>query len=310
MKWGVYGRDGFPGGQAFADGLLAAGHEPSLRSAPDWGNGCFERFDAVALFGLQGQGRKIYDEYVSAGIPVIVLDYGYVGRTDSVHNWKTGYWQASLGALNQVPPFACPADRFDSLGVAIATKGGDPKGYALLCAQTPGDASHGMSKAQLQDWYAEQQVVYPGLVIRPHPLADDLDYGIARCKGGALAEALAGARLVVTYNSNVGHDALLAGVPVVAHGPAAYAELAGETLPSMEVRRDYFNRVAYGQWTFDEMREGLCQRFIIENLLTSVGPAIEGVRPDDAHPGIQIDSQGLEPIAETPKRRTRKKASE
>lgn len=297
MKWGVYGRDGFPGGPSFADGLLAIGHDPSLRSAPDWGNGCVEPFDAVALFGLQGKGQIIFDAYRSLGVPVFVIDYGYVRRTNHAHDWKTGHWQVSLNGLSVLPAFECPPDRFEALGVPIKAKGGDPKGCTLLCVQTPGDMSHGMSMAQLQAWC--DGLDYHDLVIRPHPLADH-DYGLPVCKADSLDAALAGARLIVTANSNAGHDALLAGVAVIGTHPAPWSGLAGERLPSVEARQAYFNRVAYGQWTFDEMRSGACQRFVVDHLLTGVALVSE--------PAHQLDAQETDP--EKPKRRPRKKASE
>lgn len=296
MRWGVYSRDGIPGAVAFCDGLGAAGHSGDLRSAPDWGEGCVERFDAVALFGLQGKGAIIYEEYAAAGVPIILIDYGYLCRTNHIHDWKTGHWQVSPGGLNHVPPFACPSDRFDSLGLQVKAKGGDPKGYTLLCVQTPGDMSHGLSKAQLQAWCDEQAANYPNLMIRPHPLADDLDYGLPRCKADSLEAALSGACRVVTINSNVGHDALLAGVPVIGDRPAAWSELAGDTLPSIDARLAYFHRAAYGQWTWDEMRTGTPQSFLINHVLTGVGPAVNPSIARDAR-DVASDPEGTLCIA-------------
>lgn len=303
MKWGVYGRDGFLGGRAFADGLLAIGHDPSLRSAPDWGPGCIEAFDAVALYGLQGKGQTILAEYRALGVPVFVIDYGYVRRTNHAHDWKTGHWQVSLNGLGVLPAFDCPPDRFEALGVSIKAKGGDPKGYTLLCVQTPGDMSHGMNRDALRAWCHEQD--YPNLVIRPHPLFDE-DYGLLRCDAESLDEALAGARLMVTANSNAGHDALLAGVPVLGTHKAPWSELAGQVVPSVQARQAYFNRVAYGQWTWDEMRTGEPQRFLVEHVLTGAGPIVEpaiATKPVDTEPAAQ-PSDTAEPTL--PKRRGRK----
>ena len=275
MRFGVYARDSVPGAVAFCDGLAATGHAGVLRSAPDWNATCVEDFDAVAIFGLQGKGQAVFGAYASRGVPVVVIDYGYLKRTNHVHDWKTGHWQVSLGGLNRLPPFACPADRFDALGLEVAERGGDPKGYVLLCVQTPGDMSHGMSAAQLQDWCDMQRAAHPRAVIRPHPLAEDLDYGVPRCKAQTLDEALQGARLVVTANSNVGHDALLAGVPVVGTMPAAWSGLAGESLPSRQARIEHFRRCAYGQWTWDEFATGAPQRFLIEHVMTGCPPHVE-----------------------------------
>ncbi len=247
MRWGVYARESVPGAIDLRDGFNEIGHRAVFRSLSDWGRGCVEKLDAVVVFGLQGKGPQILAEYQAAGVPVVVCDYGYLRRTNNVHDWKTGHWQLSVGGLNRPPSFECPADRFESLGLKVQARGGDPKGYVLLCVQTVGDASHGMGRDELQAWCLAQQAKYPGLVIRPHPQEEHLDYGIPRCPAASLDEALAGARLVVTANSNTGHEALMAGVPVVGTHPAAWDEMAGEKIPSVSKRLAYFHRLAYGQ---------------------------------------------------------------
>jgi len=268
MRWGIYARDGFEGAAALRQGFLGSGHAADLRSLSDYGPACLEPFDAIALFGLQGKGPQVFDEYAKAGVPIVLVDYGYMRRTNHAHDWRTGHWQISVGGLNKLPPFQCPSDRFDALGLEVQEQGGDPNGYVLLCVQSTGDASHGMDIDALQVWCDAQAARWPGLVIRPHPLERDLSYGLPLCPAKTLDEALAGARLVVTGNSNTGHDALMAGVPVVATVPgAAWNYLSGETLPSKADRLAHFHRCAYGQWTWDEFRLGLPQRFLTEQLL-------------------------------------------
>jgi hypothetical protein len=264
MRWGVYARDGFEGAVAFRDGLLKIGEFGAIRSVSDAGPDCFEPFDVVVIFGLQGKGPIVKSVFEKAGVPVVIVDYGYLKRTNHAHDWRTGHWQVSVGALNALPQ-ALDSSRWDALGLEVVERGGDPNGYTLLCVQTTGDASHGMDADGLQAWCDEQSARWPGLLVRPHPLQTDRDYGLPRCRAESLADALAGARLVVTANSNTGTDALLAGVPVVATRPgAAWAELSGEELPSMADRLNYFHRCAWGQWTWDEFRAGLPQRFLME----------------------------------------------
>lgn len=265
MDWGVYAYPGFEGAQAWIAGLAFLGHRGRERSQFDHTAGQTEPFDAVAVFGLQGRGRQVVEEYQRQGVPVFVIDYGYLRRTNHAHDWRTGHWQVSREALNRPPAQACPPDRFDALGLEIQPTGGDPKGYTLLCVQTPGDASHGKGEQALQAWCQDVARRYPDVRIRPHPLATDLTYGLP-VVGGSLAEALSGARLVVTGNSNAGHDALLAGVPVIAEFPGAAWGCFSGSLPSVQQRRAYFNRLAYGQWTWDEFRRGLPQRFILEGV--------------------------------------------
>jgi len=279
MRVGIYAGGSHPVVTALREGFAAMGCKVAAR-ASEYYRGEVENFDLVVSYGMRA-GRRVRDAYRAEGVPVVVVDWGYMARVNVKGEYEGGHFQVGLDRLNAMPDFACPSDRFDALDVAIAAKGGDPNGYVLICGQVPGDAAHGMRSDQYVAWLRETVSKYPGAVYRKHPRGG-VDLPGVESRTGSLESALAGARLVVTWNSNVGHDALLAGVPVIAHGPAAYADLSGETLPSLEDRLDYFHRVAYGQWTLDEMRSGACQRFILDHLLTGVGPALEGVRPDDA----------------------------
>lgn len=291
MRVGIYAGGSHPVVSALAQGFEAVGCETAARASA-YHRGEVEDFDLVVSYGMKA-GRRVRDAYRAAGVPVVVVDWGYLARVNSPDEHEAGHFQVGLGRLNAVPPFACPPDRFDALGLEIVEQGGDPSGYVLVCGQVPGDAAHGMDAATLETWLREGLASKHGDVrYRPHPRGG-IELAGVQSDRRPLAESLAGARVVDTYNSNIGHDALLAGVPVVAHKSAAYAELAGEDLPSVEARRDYFNRLAYGQWTLAEMRSGACQRFVIDHLLTGVGPAIEGVRPESAEPGEQI--AGIDP---------------
>ncbi|MCK5746427.1 MAG: hypothetical protein KAH44_09430, partial [Oricola sp.] len=79
---------------------------------------------------------------------------------------------------------------------------------------------------------------------------------------------------IVTINSNIGHEALINGVPVICDPGAPYAELANDCfseglfMPDAKLRKKYFSRLAYGQWTLEEIRSGLPQRWLVENGLT------------------------------------------
>lgn len=260
--WGVYGRPGFEGASAFAAGVFALGERASIRSVSDYRAGETEDFDVIAVFGLQGNGPMVTKDYRALGVPVLIIDYGYLKRTNHAHDWRTGHWQVSLNALNVLPDYDEPS-RFESLGIEIAEQGGRPDGHVLLCVQTTGDASHGMGQEELQIWCNEQRLKWHDLRIRPHPLQPQLTYGLPIDEAKTLDEALSQCRLMVTGNSNSGHEALLKGVPAIATVPgAAWASLSSKTLPSKELRLKHFRRAAWGQWTWDEMRTGRPQNFL------------------------------------------------
>lgn len=265
MKWGIYARNGFEGASAFRDGILEIGQQARISSVNDYTSGQIEGFDVVVVFGLQWRGAWVLRDYKTAGIPVVVVDYGYCKRTNHIFDWKSGHWQVSLDGLNNIPMGDFPSDRWDTLGIEIKERGGDPDGYTLVCTQTTGDASHGHDEKGIQQWVNEQFQKWPNPILRPHPLQEHLTYG-KPTMAGSLKSALEGASRVVTMNSNTGHEALIAGVQVTATMPAAYSELTGP-LPSMETRLKYFHRLAYGQWTWDEMRRGIPQTFLMPYLI-------------------------------------------
>lgn len=294
MRIGIYSRPAHPIASALATGFAALGCLSAHRAQRYW-RGEVEEFDLVMVNGMR-IGAEIAAAYQDVGIPVLVYDFGYLKRVNARDEYTQGHWQVGLGGLNRIPTAECPSDRFDALGLEIVEQGGNPSGYVLVCGQVPGDAALGQDSSVHRQWLRDQLAAYEDALYRPHPRGGIAIPGLVG-NNQPLADALAGARLVATYNSNVGHDALLAGVPVIAHGPAAYSELSGEELPSLEARQAYFNRVAYGQWTVDEMASGEAQKVWLEGLGAETVAATIEERPDDANPGTQVDSQDLEPVA-------------
>src|SRR5215470_7089331 len=141
-KFGIYSRAGeHPVAKAFAEGLAAIGHAPRHRSHSDYRQGEAENFDAVVVFGLHGSGAVIARDYAAKDVPVVVVDFGYLKRVNGPADELTGHWQVGLGKLNSLPPFECPADRFNALGLELAAPV-ERKGPSVLCLQRIGDVAH------------------------------------------------------------------------------------------------------------------------------------------------------------------------
>jgi hypothetical protein len=88
-----------------------------------------------------------------------------------------------------------------------------------------------------------------------------------------IAEAIEAARLVCVYSSTAGLEALIAGCPVVAWGPSCYRELCakpGEIAeaehPGVEAVEGLLERIAYTQWSLDELATGEPFRFVLEQM--------------------------------------------
>lgn len=136
-------------------------------------------------------------------------------------------------------------------------------GYAVLFGQV---ARHTRAFNTLDEWYrmAAAHVArrYPRLELRfrPHP-AGGAGTGL-RDATGPLAHVLADCVLAVTLNSTVAVDALLAGVETWADSSGSPAfGVAGTSWGAdtrWEARQQWLHRLAWAQWSYDEIRAGAC----------------------------------------------------
>lgn len=134
-----------------------------------------------------------------------------------------------------------------------------PSGYALIMGQVPGDtavanvdlnafyklAANAMAKHGMETRFRE----HPRFHNKPRPIADDL----------------AGAQCVVTWNSNSGVESVLNGIPAIAMDIGSMAwEVAGHefAMPPKPDRSEWAHAIAWKQWTKDEMASGYCWEMI------------------------------------------------
>ena len=265
-----------PQSKALWEGLKAAGCNPVIRSASSYLQGQVERnLDAVAVCGQRSAEGLITRDYAAKGIPSIILDLGYVRRA-SLGN-DAGFFQLSIGHLGWLPTGPCPLDRWRALGVPFPTYVPKPKtAPVLICGQVEGDASHGLSVETLARHYRALVARYGAcgtrpILFKPHPLSDRLKggYGEDAVVVGDIRAAVEKAGLVVSYGSTAGLDAILAGTPASVVGPAIYAGIAsrpgdpGEgVFPSPFALRGFLSRLAYAQWTLEEIASGQAIRFL------------------------------------------------
>jgi hypothetical protein len=262
---------------AFAAGLTARQIPFKWRNHNAWTDDQGEDFKVVVLSGTREKGGEIVSYYQAQGVPVVVMDYGYLDRVHGIADFETGHWQVGLGGLGWVPPFACPPDRLANLSTKLTYRGpSSDKAPVVICGQHVGDPSHGHKQAELEKVYGDladeirHQTKRP-ILFRPHPDSPGVSpEGFDGFDRAQLSNTLQRAHCLVVLNSNVGLDAILVGCPVINVMPAPYAELATEWPADVEtVRRpvekavrQYLNRVAYAQWTLQEVRGGLTFDFL------------------------------------------------
>lgn len=274
--WGVYGDSAHCVElQAFMEGLacLALPYKERHHNgfAP---RGQTEDFCPVVVTGLRAEGSIIRTAYNELGVPCVVIDYGYLSRVSGKATFQSGHWQIGIDRLGWVPQFACPRDRLDALGVEFRDRSEGQRIY--VCGQHDGDPSHGLTRNGIVKWAMDtindlRFLTKREIVWRSHP-DSKIEIGNVRNSTGPMDWD--DAHCIVTINSNIGHEALIRGVPVVCEGGAPYEELANDCfsealfMPDISTREQYFARLAYAQWTLEEMRAGSPQRWLVENGLT------------------------------------------
>lgn len=225
--------------------------------------------DGLKRHGVSDLGRNVVvcwgwrsgQRHRRAGRDVLVLERGYIGDR---FKWSSLGWNGLNGRAD-FPEY--PDDGGDRFRSMAALAPWDPSGeYVLLVGQVRGDAA--LQGRDLTKWYADAakhaEGTY-GLPVRFRPHPQEVRRGIRRTVPGTasdtgpLADSLDGAAVVVTWNSNTGVDALLAGKPVVVSDPGAMAwpiaarEIGGERGLDREA---WAHALAWKQWTLEEIASG------------------------------------------------------
>lgn len=208
-------------------------------------------------------GWRLGERLRKAGHEVLVMERGYVGD-------RFNYTSLGWNGLNGFAEF--PDRNIDS-GERFASHGGELRPwksggeYVLVLGQVPRDASlRGMDLLPYYEAWAKDCAEKHKLPVlfRPHPdlAKKGLNQTVPSAQNSpheSLSQALAGAALCVTFNSNSSVDAVLAGVPTVSIDSGSMAwDMCGHSLDEI-VRPDrtaWAHSLVFKQWTLDEIRMG------------------------------------------------------
>lgn len=243
--------------RALYEGVRAVGDEALLVSSRDI---CEVGADVTATWGIRAGRLGIMRRTQERGGRHLVMELGYFGD-------RTKWTSLGFDGLNGKADFVnanSPPDRWEQ-HVNLLKPWREDGDFVLIIGQVPGDTA--VEHVNLDRWYAEMARAITAAgekpVFRPHPITVKRDQPLwTGCDiiMGDLSASLARAKWVVTFNSNVGVDALLAGVPVVAMDEGAMVyQLAGHepgVRPPTPDRTQFFNNLAYCQWTMDEIKSG------------------------------------------------------
>jgi len=233
--------------------------------------------------GIHGRRGPITGELRQCGVPVMVMEHGFLDRLNHTQIDHAGFNHTASWAVDIAGP--APVDGVARFARLIETIGPSrpvsprSSGHILILGQVPGDA-------QLRDseiHHAESLVriventagAGAELRFRPHPLDSWRTRRGERTTtlDGELSDAIDAARFAITINSNSANDALLRGCPVLCLGPALYG-IAGVAIQTslvslqrnIELMLDgwrpdsrrvlsYLHWLAARQWTIDELSD-------------------------------------------------------
>jgi len=205
------------------------------------------------------------------GIPLLITELGYFRRSADGSD-PLGYTQLGIDRLCWTPARACDSSRFDALKIAVAArKKENPKGAVLILGQVPNDTQHWLSHQALSEWLSVRAGYYLGqrrkVYYRAHPKFYSLQLKAPVDKLDSLSvplgEHLKLASRVITYNSTGGLEALCHGLPVECHTSAHYAQVARGTRDEILA---HFHKLAWSQWTIQELEDGTALKFMEEFL--------------------------------------------
>lgn len=232
----------FEWGNAFASGLQKHGIETKIDSA-------YVPADLVVFWGIRKQ--TTIAQAKKDGCEICILERGYVGDR---FKWTSVSFGGNLnGRANFRGPFS-DGSRWKKHFAHLMQPWRKQDGYALIMGQTPGDMS--VRGVDLDRFYADAKSEFEArgfkTKFRPHPNVSQPD---------PMEEDFAGAACAVTWNSNSGVDAVLAGIPIVAMDAGSMVrEIAGHELkmPPVPDRTPWAHKIAWCQWSMQEMASGYC----------------------------------------------------
>lgn len=207
-------------------------------------------------------GWRHGSRFRAGGADVLIMERGYVGDRFA---WTSLGWNGLNGRADFRLPAAVDPSRWERNFAGLLKPwqcGGD---CIVIMGQVSGDQS--IEGVNIDRWVVDtyetlkRQTDRP-VVFRPHPVAVERGHKsppVPQIKG-TLDEVLRRAAAVVTFNSNSGVDAVLAGVPTIAmdEGSMAWPVTTHEMTaqPVHRVRDEWAARLAWCQWRLEELKSG------------------------------------------------------
>lgn len=253
---------------AFFDGLEKVGFKPKL-SFP--GPKQVNPEDVVVVWNLNPRYRDAANQAKAVGAPLLVVENGYVPNRNKPgepvyaiardgHN-GSGFW------------FVENKDRWSPLGQTIEDWVDRPDGYYLIIGQRGIGSETMRSPLHFLDHTARRvrKILARTAGVKRNDYEVRFRHHPGRHKPTtSLNQDLSGAKVVITWASNVSNEALLQGIPAFRCAPYHVNEAVIPDLnlladPPHYDRLKAFRKLAWAQWFLPEIESGEAFRSILRD---------------------------------------------
>ena len=276
----------------------AAAHGDTIDMLP---SGNFEGVepdcDLAIVFGCKGSSRNISEAYMRQSKQIMFLDKPHFRPIGLGQKGMKNLWRLSVDGFYPHHYFRCgrPPDRFEQWGIQlkpwrdnnkegkhVLVAGSSQKFHDFHGVRGPVQEYYGGLLRRLKDgWLGE--TVYrpkPSFAVRHadevQPMVGKMLSRMSKPKDRIWKE-LDNCWALVTWGSNAALDALISGVPILTVGDSIAKTMSkcqdkdqltwmidDPWHPSDEDRHQFFNDIAYCQFTPDEMKDGFAWGQILE----------------------------------------------
>lgn len=245
--------------------------------------------DVAVIWSVLWQGRmeknkKVWEDFRSQGKPVVVLEVGGLRRN---HTWKMG-----INGINRDADFANQIyddKRWPLFNLEL--KPWQQTGNVIVICGQHHNSEQWKGLPKLQNWVEQQIKIIrkycdKPIVIRPHPRNsfnfDEKKYPHVRVNQPKrdhstyddtdFKKILRSTWAVINHSSNPAIEAVINGIPVFVSESSLCHDVGNTNVadilyPAMPSRLNWANRIAYTEWTTEEIGQGLPWKRIRERLL-------------------------------------------
>lgn len=251
---------------AFEQGLIKLGHTIANQTM----NGDAAVIWSVLWHGRMKSNQKVWNHYRSQNKSVIVLEVSCLRRD---HTWKIGINGINLGSYfvpNNV-------DNTRATQLSIQLKPWRQQGNNIIICSQHGHSHQWRDQPAMDQWIRNtiteiRQYTDRPIIVRPHPrFPVNIKNLNVESSTVPFKQDLLNAWAVINWNSNTGIESIIEGIPSFVGPeslarPVANLNLSQINDPVMPDRTQWINKLAWTEWTTEEMANGIPQKLLIDHL--------------------------------------------